>query len=95
MKSLEEKPVKQVLVTMHLMSYLFAIACIAAAISWIYYVAKSVENDLIGGAQGRGPNGTGDATVARMNTVETMFEGTVIAAVLYLTFRHHFSNSHA
>ena len=53
MKSLEEKPVKRVLVTMHLLSYLFALACIAATISWIYFVAKAVEQgDLIGGPDG-------------------------------------------
>tara|TARA_R110002110_G_scaffold21556_1_gene85509 strand:+ start:376 stop:660 length:285 start_codon:yes stop_codon:yes gene_type:complete len=94
MKSLEEKPVKQVLVTMHLMSYLFALACIAATVSWIYYIAKAVENDLIGGSDGLGPNGTAVAG-AEVTTADAMFEGTVIAAILYLVFRHHFSNSHA
>ena len=88
MPALEEKPVKEVLVTMHTMSYLFALTALAAAIAWVYFTAKAVEDKQIGGNDGK-PNGAGQVA-----TVESMFEGAVISMLLYLVFRHHFSQSH-
>ena len=87
MKALEEKPVKEVLVSLHAISYLFALTAVAAAIAWIYFVAKAVEHDEIGGSDGdsSGP----------VNTSTTMFEGAVVGILLYMVFRHHFSQSHA
>ena len=85
-RALEEKPVKEILVTMHMMSYLFAILFLAAAIAWIYYTAKAVEHKVIGGKDGE---------TSPVTTAETMFEGAVISMLAYLIFRHHFSQSHA
>jgi len=93
MQPLEEKPVKEVLVTMHTVSYLFALAALASAISWIYFTAKGVEENQIGGSRGKGEDGSGDDT-NQSATIEAMFEGAVVSLLLYLVFRHHFSESH-
>jgi len=93
MQPLEEKPVKEVLVTMHSVSYLFALTALASAIAWIYFTSKAVEEDQIGGSHGKGKGGdSGTGTVTE--TTESMFEGAVISLLLYLVFRHHFSQSH-
>jgi hypothetical protein len=86
MTALEEKPVKEVLVSLHTISYLFALTAVAAAIAWIYFVAKAVENKEIGGSDGEG---------VPVNTATVMFEGAVVGILLYMVFRHHFSQSHA
>ena len=86
MKALEEKPVKEVLVSLHAISYLFALTAVAAAIAWIYFVAKAVEHEEIGNGDGQGQP---------VNTATTMFEGAVVGILLYMVFRHHFSQSHA
>lgn len=91
MQPLEEKPVKEVLVTLHTVSYLFALTALASAIAWIYFTAKAVEDDQIGGNHGKGDDSN---ATAQVNTVESMFEGAVIGLLLYLVFRHHFSESH-
>ena len=90
MQPLEEKPVKEVLTTMHTFSYLFALTALASAIAWIYFTSKAVERDQIGGSDGR----SGASHGGVVNTAESMFEGAVISILLYLVFRHHFSESH-
>jgi len=90
-KPLEEKPVKEILVTMSSMSYLFALTALAATIAWIYYTAKAVDAQQIGGPDGS-PVGA-DATSV-LSTTNTMFEGVVLSVLLYMVFRHHFSNTH-
>ena len=85
MSALEEKPVKQVLVTMHTVSYLFALTALAASIAWIYYTSKAAEENKIADDS--------DSTT-HITTAESMFEGAVISILLYAIFRHHFSESH-
>lgn len=87
MKSFEPKPVKEVLVSLHLLSYLFALGALAAGIAWIYYVAKAVEDHTIGGSEGN--------DVGAKETAETMFQGAVVGILFYMVFRHHFSQLHA
>jgi hypothetical protein len=94
MTPLEEKPTKEILVSLHSVSVLFALAAFAATIAWIYYTAKAVEQTRIGGSSGNpDPNGNGINTV--LETTNSMFEGTVLAVLSYFVFRHHFNNSHA
>ena len=94
MKAFEEKPVKEILVSMNAVSFLFAIAAFASTIAWIYYTTRAVEQQRIGGSSGDpNPNGNGVNTV--LETTNSMFEGTVLAVLSYMVFRHHFSNSHA
>ena len=84
-----EKPSKSVLVAFNGTSYMFALCVIASAIAWIYYVAKAVEADRIGG-----PNGVGETGVnlvgEELDTIQVMFQGVVIAVVFYQIARHHF-----
>lgn len=87
MKVLEPKPVKEVLVSLHLVSYLFALCALIAGIAWIYYTAKAVEQDQIGASDGQ--------TAGAVSTATSMWEATVIAVLFYLMFRHHFTHVHA
>lgn len=81
MLSALERPGKTVLKSMTGIAYLFALCAVAAMIAWIYYIAKAIEQDEIGGA-----NGNGDV----IGTSGAMFEGTVIAVLVYFVFRHNF-----
>ena len=85
MPALEEKPVKEVLVTMHSFSYLFALATLTAAIAWIYFMAKAFEEAELG---------VGVNHDKLVITVETLIECAVVSILLYFIFRHHFSQSH-
>ena len=85
-KSLEMKPMKEVVVSLQGLSYLFALSALAAGIAWIYYIAKAVEGEEIGGESGH---------ASAVNTAESMFQGTVVAILFYFVFRHHFSQSHS
>lgn len=73
-----EQPSDMVLNTMTGISALFYVLAVASAIAWIYYVAKAVEADDIGGSGGN------------LNTVDIMFQGAVVAVLFYFCFRHHF-----
>lgn len=80
-----EKPTETVLTTMNRISYLFVLLALAAGISWIYYVAKAVDQKEIGGA-----DGDGDGTGNRIESIRTMFQGAVVSILLYFVARHHF-----
>lgn len=76
-----EAPAKPVLQTMTYVSFLFALTALAAGIAWIYYVAKAVEDENIGGSDG------GASTI---DTARVMFQGAVVSILFYFVFRHHF-----
>ena len=82
MLSALERPGKMVLRSMTGIAYLFALAAVGAMIAWIYYVAKAVEADEIGEADGQ--------TSGPVVTADVMFQGTVIAVLVYFAFRHNF-----
>jgi hypothetical protein len=104
MFQLEERPAKEILMSLNGVSYLFALLALACGIAWIYYVVKAVDNNAIGGSAGRGnddSNGTLDASedttageTRQVDTVDVMFQGVVASVLLYSVFRHHFSMSH-
>ena len=94
MQPLEAKPAKEILMSLHGISYVFALLALAAGIMWIYYVMKAVDKNRIGGEDGKGEDGKDDSTTSQVDTVTTMFEGTVAALLLYCVFRHHFHMSH-
>lgn len=105
MFQLEERPAKEILMSLNGISYLFALLALASGIAWIYYVIKAVDNNAIGGSNGRGntednvsatpsnENTTAGET-RQVDTIEIMFQGVVAAILLYAVFRHHFSMSH-
>lgn len=88
---LENKPTEMVLQLLNALSYVFILTAFAAGVAWIYYVAVSAEDGYIGHDDGKGKDDTGEI----LETIQTMFQGTVAASLLYFIFRHHFSNSHA
>jgi hypothetical protein len=93
MFSLEEKPAREILMSLHGIAYIFALLALASGIAWVYYVAKAVESDAIGGKHGRGSNEVNGAPgeTRQVDTNEVMFQGTVVAILLYGVFRHHFN----
>lgn len=94
MKAFEEKPTKEILVSMHAVSFLFALAAFASTIAWIYYTSRAVEQHRVGGTTGN-PNPTANGSNTVLETTNSMFEGAVLAVLSYMVFRHHFNNSHA
>jgi hypothetical protein len=84
--SMLENPSKEILATFNGTSYLMALLALASTIAWIYYVSKAVEQNVIGDKHGNGSDETGNVSL----TTEVMFEGTVIAVLMYFVFRHHF-----
>lgn len=104
MFQLEERPAKEILMSLNGISYVFALLALACGIAWIYYVVQAVDNNAIGGSKGRGKddsNGTRDATedtqdgeTRQVDTIEVMYQGVVASVLLYAVFRHHFSMSH-
>jgi len=89
MLNMLEKPSKRVLTLFNGTGYMFALCAIASAIAWIYYVAKAVRADRIGG-----PNGVGETGVnldgEEIDTIQVMFQGVVISVIFYQIARHHF-----
>ena len=86
-----ENPSKEVLMTMHGISYLFALGAVGAIIAWIYYVAKAVEGNHIGGSDGfNGDGGLSGEDKGPVATATTMFEGLVLGVLVYFVFRHHY-----
>jgi hypothetical protein len=91
-----ERPSKEVLMAVQGISYLFALGAVGAIVAWIYYVAKAVEADHIGGSDGF--NGRKNDTVVSsesrgpVSTATTMFEGVVLGVLVYMVFRHHYRN---
>lgn len=94
MQPLEAKPAKEILMSLHGISYVFALLALAAGVAWIYYVMKAVDKNRIGGEEGKGKDTHDRSASAQVDTVTTMFEGTVAALLLYCVFRHHFYMSH-
>ena len=88
MLSMLERPGKMVLNTMTGIAYIFAVLSVGAMVAWIYYVAKAVEANDIGGSNGGEDNL--DGTTGTLNSAEVMFQGTVIAILVYFVFRHNF-----
>lgn len=84
MLSYLEQPSKMVLKSLTGIAYLFALVSLGAVIAWIYYVAKAIEADNIGG-----PDGSEDGPI---RTADVMFQGTVISILIYFAFRHNFRN---
>ncbi len=84
-----ENPSKTVLMSVNGIAYLFAIAALAAGIAWIYYVVKAVEDDQIGGSDGRPNSSTGNG---QTDTVRVMFQGAVVSILFYFVARHHFKS---
>lgn len=82
-----ENPSKTVLMSFHGIAYLFAIAALASALAWIYYVAKAVEDDQIGGKNGQGED---DTTGDKIETIRVMFQGAVVGILFYFVARHHY-----
>lgn len=91
--SMLENPSKEILMTFNGVSYLFALCMIAAAIAWIYYVGQAVDQLVIGGKYGTGNNQPANGSVTateQIDTIAVMYQGTVVAVLFYIAFRHHF-----
>lgn len=98
------EPTKEVFMAMHGLSLLLLMFALAAAICWIYYVVKAVDNNAIGGSQGRGENETNVAAsgansaqenqtpgeTRQVDTIKVMFQGVVASSLLYFVARHHY-----
>jgi hypothetical protein len=94
------EPTKEVFMVMHGFSLLLLMFALAATICWIYYIAKAIDNNAIGGSAGRGnddTNGTLDASedttageTRQVDTIKTMFQGVVASSLLYFVARHHY-----
>ncbi len=87
--SMLENPSKEILMTFNGVSYLFALCMIAAAIAWIYYVGQAVDQHSIGGKNGYGNDDVLTGT-ENIDTINVMYQGTVVAVLFYIAFRHHF-----
>ena len=83
-EEVEEVPEKGVLMGMNALGYTFIVTALAAAIAWIVYVAKSVNNDTVG---------SNDAG-AELETITVCFQAVVASVLLYFVARHHFSTTH-
>lgn len=100
MFELEERPIKELLMALNGISYVFALLALACVIAWIYYAVEAVDNNAVGGPKGRGkgsnelPEGTAAGETRQVDTIEMMFQGLVMSVLLYAIFRHHFSMSH-
>ena len=58
MFAFEERPAKELLMSLNGISYVFALLALACAIAWVYYVVKAVDNNAVGGGDGRGKDET-------------------------------------
>ena len=84
-----ENPSKNVLMAVNGISYLFVLTALAAGLAWVYYVAKAVEDNILGGSEGKGENDSGDSDT-QVNTIRVMFQGAVVGILFYFVARHHF-----
>lgn len=84
----DAEPSREIFKFMNMFGYLFVILALAAGIAWIYYVEVAVRNKDIGGNEG-GENGD-----AAFETATVMFEGAVVATLLYFVSRHHYHSLH-
>ena len=95
------EPTREVFMAMHWTGLLMLMFAIAAATAWVYYVVQAVNNNAVGGADGRGASET-DVTTAdatadtaagetrQVDTIKVMFEGLVVSSLLYFVVRHHY-----
>ncbi len=82
----DAEPSKEIFKIMNYFSYLFVLLALASGFAWIYYVEKSVGDNDIGGSEG------GD--LGAFNTATVMFQGAVVATLLYFVSRHHYRSLH-
>lgn len=100
MFELEERPAKELLLSLNGISYVFALFALACAIAWIYYLVEAIDNNAIGGPSGRGKGANEAAANAapgetrQADTIDAMFQAVVASVLLYAVFRHHFNMSH-
>ena len=83
-----KKPMRPILRILTAMAMLFVLAALTATIAWIYYIAKAVEQNEIGGSNGLGDDGISGSA---LETSTAMFQATVVSVFLYFVARHHYN----
>ena len=94
---IEEVPAKGVMMGMDALGYTFIITAVAAAIAWLVYVVRAVDNKVLGDEEvSENPEKEEKQSKGATNlrTVEVCFQAVVASVLLYFVARHHFSNTH-
>lgn len=91
---IEEVPAKGVMMGMDALGYTFIITAVAAAIAWLVYVVRAVDNKVLGDEKIGEHLEKEDKGATNLRTVEVCFQAVVASVLLYFVARHHFSNTH-
>ena len=89
-KEMEKVPAKGFLKGMNALGYIFILAALSAAISWIAYVAYAAGSNGLGDHTQPEMN---DSVTSQINTFIICYQGVIISTLFYFVFRHHFSQS--